>query len=501
MLKSSLILWIISLLMLFGLVGDPVSLSLNMPDSAQSNSEFLVEVTISKGDIEGFARFQQKLPDGFKAVARQTANGDFSFVDQKVKIQWMKVPYDKELVVSYAIQVDPGIAAGNYNFGGSFSYIMDNSVQVANLENKSLTVITDEASQNLVNQPTMVIQKGDVQVNLKTVDCIRQKPYLNSDNEIIVNLLVNKGSLNGFGKIQEQIPVGYRAESIRSKNSIFTYKNHIVKFLWMNMPNNSGDENYVVSYKLIPEGDIPDEEFQIIGTFSYAESDRTKTINIAERNVDLEKDSEEPLVQQATTEPETTSTPIASYTPAPEPTYSYEPTSQPETTPSSQTGSKQTVSNQTPSTSTTVSEPTYASNSGSTNSNATTTPSYTSSSQTSATPHQPSRPYRATVEDLTDVPSPEQGGAFRVQIAAGHKLVGKNYFKRLNITDQVQVEIHNGWNKYTVGNFSEYKDARDYRVYVWNNTPIHDAFVSAYNNGMRITVQEALMIANQKWYK
>ena len=115
---------------------------------------------------------------------------------------------------------------------------------------------------------------------------------MNENNEVIVNLLINKGELNGFGKVQEQIPVGYRAESIKSKNSIFTYKNHIVKFLWMNMPNSSGDDNFVVSYKLIPEGEIPDEEFQIVGTFSYAESDRTKTINIAERSVDLEKDNE-----------------------------------------------------------------------------------------------------------------------------------------------------------------------------------------------------------------
>ena len=64
--------------MLFGLVGESVSVSLNMPDSAQSDSEFLVEVTIRKGDVEGFARFQQKLPNGFKAVARQTANGTWN---------------------------------------------------------------------------------------------------------------------------------------------------------------------------------------------------------------------------------------------------------------------------------------------------------------------------------------------------------------------------------------------------------------------------------------
>ena len=482
MLKSNLILGIISVLMLFGLVGEPVSVSLNMPDSAQSDSEFLVEVTIRKGDIEGFARFQQKLPNGFKAVARQTANGEFSFVDQKVKIQWMKVPFDKELVVSYAIQVDPATTSGSYTFDGSFSYIQDNSVQVATAGSRTLQVIADESSMNFANQQNMVIQKGDVQVNLKNVDCIRQKPYLNENNEVIVNLLINKGELNGFGKVQEQIPVGYRAESIKSKNSIFTYKNHIVKFLWMNMPNSSGDDNFVVSYKLIPEGEIPDEEFQIVGTFSYAESDRTKTINIAERSVDLEKDNEELLVQASEPEPEPEPTaPIASYTPAPEPTYSYEPVSTPEPTsaPASQPAA---------STDNYTSAP---------------TPSYSEpASQPTASAPRSNRPsYQASAADLTDIPSPEQGVAFRVQIAAGHRLVGKNYFKRLNITDQVQVEIHNGWNKYTVGNFSEYKDARDYRVYVWNNTPIHDAFVSAYNNGMRITVQEALMIANQKWYK
>ncbi len=481
MLKSNLILGIISILMLFGLVGESVSVSLNMPDSAQSDSEFLVEVTIRKGDVEGFARFQQKLPNGFKAVARQTANGEFSFVDQKVKIQWMKVPLDKELVVSYAIQVDPATPSGSYTFDGSFSYIQDNSVQVASAASRNLQVIADESSLNLANQQNMVIQKGDVQVNLKTVDCIRQKPYLNENNEVIVNLLVNKGELNGFGKVQEQIPVGYRAESIKSKNSIFTYKNHIVKFLWMNMPNGSGDDNFVVSYKLIPEGEIPDEEFQIVGTFSYAESDRTKTINIAERSVDLEKDDDELLVQAAEPAPEPEpAAPIASYTPAPEPTYSYEPVSTPE--PATQYTPEPSYTEPQPA------APSY------------TEPAYEAPKTTTTTPR--TRPtYQASAADLTDIPSPEQGVAFRVQIAAGHKLVGKNYFKRLNITDQVQVEIHNGWNKYTIGNFSEYKDARDYRVYVWNNTPIHDAFVSAYNNGMRITVQEALMIANQKWYK
>ena len=61
------------------------------------------------------------------------------------------------------------------------------------------------------------------------------------------------------------------------------------------------------------------------------------------------------------------------------------------------------------------------------------------------------------------------------------------------------MDMHEGWHKFTVGQFNRYKEARNHRENVRSNNKIVGPFVTAYNQGTRITVQEALMITKQQW--
>ena len=88
---------------------------------------------------------------------------------------------------------------------------------------------------------------------------------------------------------------------------------------------------------------------------------------------------------------------------------------------------------------------------------------------------------------------------YRVQILAAHRVAGKKYFyNRHNYNGKFNIENHQGWIKYTTGEFNEYKNARNKRESLQSHK-FPGPFVTAYNRGNRITVQEALMISKQDW--
>ncbi|MFB6257459.1 MAG: hypothetical protein ABEH38_02105 [Flavobacteriales bacterium] len=101
---------------------------------------------------------------------------------------------------------------------------------------------------------------------------------------------------------------------------------------------------------------------------------------------------------------------------------------------------------------------------------------------------------------ITNVPDPQKGVDYRVQICAGHDAVKKDHFQKVyGYEGEYDIDHHEGWRKYLTGTFEQYNKARDKRVYFRENFDLPGPFVTAYNEGERISVQKALMITDQDW--
>ena len=96
----------------------------------------------------------------------------------------------------------------------------------------------------------------------------------------------------------------------------------------------------------------------------------------------------------------------------------------------------------------------------------------------------------------TDVVYYVQVGAFKKGRNAASRLK-----KKFKINEELRSEMHEGYSKFMIGSHPTYSNARNHRDDVKNNNGVKSAFVVAYHLGKRITVQEALMISKQQWFK
>lgn len=440
------------------------------PATMQAGTEVKVTVTIDKGTLNGFAKLQIDLPEGLSASPIETKGASFTFADGKAKFIWMALPNQPQFKVSYTLSA-ANTASGSIPINGKFSYIEDNERKSEDLATSTVTITgTATAQDNSVSPlhlspatdnsndltsaaggapisdavaavPAAVIPMGDVaaQQGAGGVGGTRSISAI-TETEMLVEVTVNKGDIRGFGKLQETIPAGFTALEKTSGEAIFTTQDRIVKFVWLNLP--AAKELRVV-YKL-RQTTATDEEHVVNGEFGYLLNDETQKAVLGSTRFFT---GPRALATQATATTTTT-----------EPAKTEDPGTATEPV--------------------TTSEPTK-----------TTTPVDNATAKTD----------RPVKKDR--IPSPETGVTYKVQISAAHREVGSEYFaERHSFNGDFSIERHEGWIKYVTGRHSEYRGARDQRqafVSAGHNFP--GPFVTAYNNGDRITVQEALMISNQRW--
>jgi hypothetical protein len=457
-----------------------VSVSQAVPISMSPGNDYTIALTISKGSIGGFAKLQQELPQGCTATPIDSKGAAFSMSGTSVKLIWTSLPTDAQFSVSYKISVSSSAAPGSNVLGGKFYYVEDNVKKAVdipesdfNIDEGSAAVANPDSTlgkANLVVTNTSSTGKGkDTDSNSLVVvspdnttsgagvsessNCSR-KITGNGPSDYTVEVSIHRGQISGFAKLQENIPAGFSASSLQSSGASFSFTDQKVKMVWIDLPT---DDLIKVSYKLSGSA----ENAKIDGVFSFIDNDETKKITIpatliSGNNTETVNATPQNSTKTANVIPQQKTENVSAATATPMETKSSD--------------HEQTKTE----------NPTFP---------------VRSSDQNASEAQAPKN-------DLTNqkIPSAQHSVDYKVQVCALRQTpVNTSYFLiRYGLT--VGQELHEGWTKYTVsGGFNEYKEARDLRENV-RMKGVVKPFVTAYNSGKRITVQEALMITSQKWY-
>ena len=452
-------------LLLFKLLfGSDVSIVQDMPGSMDPGTEMRVTLTVTKAQVTGFAKLQIDLPPGLTATAIDTRGASFTFADGKAKFIWMALPTQPSFKVSYTLSADANLS-GSFPVTARLSYIEDNERKTVDMVPAMLIVGTGGV---VASTPAAVESRSDDHDDLASAagsiipdSPVTETPGLPSlvgpgdvgatriitpvsGSEVLVEVTIQKGVLRGFGKLQENLPEGFTAVVKENDDAIFSVKDRIAKFVWLNLPSKN---EVKVSYRLLaPTGATG--MFSVNGEFGYLVNDLTQRAMVGSSSFNLDGQA------------------LAAETPAPKETPIAE--KQAERTPE-------------------VTKPVI-----------TPTPQ-----QEVAQEKQPTKEATTTAQvtpsKITSIPTPESGITYKVQITAAHREVGREYFiQRHHYDGAFSIEHNDGWIKYVTGMFDRYRSAREQRqAYLDANHNFPGPFVTAYNNGERITVQEALMIAKQ----
>jgi len=495
MIKSLFIFFSYLAFLLLGIFNaDTVLIENNTPAMIATGVRSMVEVNIRKGDVQGFSKLELTLPDGFIATPGDIKGASFTFSGDKAKFVWMNLPDESVFKVTYYIESEPGVE-GAYEIKGMFSYVRENIREDIYVPTRTVIVKQQiDAVADAVTTPT--VSPLRVEQPFLEMTCERRIERL-GDNEYLVRLKVNNNRIVGFGKILEILPDNCSTNRDNDGGAVITQDANSIKFVWFEVPT---APSFEISYRVmcISDGTVP----SIRGQLSYTENGNPFTVDVVQGSAPSDL-----LVNQNTTNTGDGNENTAGNT--------SEGNIQAADT-SEQVA--QNVNNNNSSTETSNNSEGAKNNSGNDNSelNHEANESVQQNNSTSETDRnfaendvkeEGSASYngdRVTAKKpVKSIPSAENGITYKVQILAAHRVVDKSFLMQTYSFDEdYNIEHHNGWVKYTTGKYTQYKDARDARVRITNtSSKLPGPFVTAYNDGERITVQEALLVSKQLWYK
>ena len=467
--------------------GDGVSISHNLPAKLKPGEEVTVDFVIKKESAVQFAKFQLDLPQGIVASESDSKSGQFTVTSSAVKIIWMQFPSENEVIVKIRLKAESS-ATGLKTITGKMQYVSGNEKTSLDIGPHELNVSTENPTSDKPRSPDASSSENkDAALNkpdepAASVQVSRTIVKDPATGNFKVEIKISKENVKGFAKYSDAIPSGLIAlNGGGSSGATFKFSDNKASFIWATLPK---EDKVSAHYWLKSVGDFSQNPV-ISGAFSYLENEQAMKVKADDVELPLIQKTEE--VASNKNEPTDNVSPVNSNT-----------TVVKQTQPDTPQVQKETRLNQSEVNNTVAAEKIKEQS-----------PSNNSNEQVKNTEQiRKSEEIKKTeikseeVSNAARVPDAVIAGLnFHVQIGAFKNPPQTDYFNsRYSITEKISTDMHEGLTKFLLGNFSEYKSSRDYREAV-KAKGVDGAFVTAYNAGKRITVQEALMLLNQKWYK
>ena len=432
------------------LMGDlPVTISGNFPKSVAASTEFTAEIKINKANIGGFAKLQLEVPDGFTVKEIDSKTGNFSFTGNIAKIIWTAMPTESEFSVKFAITADASVN-GVKTIASKFSFVNNNVKEVVEMTPAEVTVGNSSSGEAIVTTTTQSVLDS-VPAIVDAANTSQPTPSFENLNEpnstIICSRVFSEGSSANEVNVEVKIKKGSIKGFAKFQEALpagFNAKS--VKTNGSSFSVSDGKIKFV--WVSLPA----DEELVV----SYI---LEKTSQLSEE-VKLDNGEFSYLENEQSKK-----------TKLPVDVIEFKAST--EITKNDSTEKKaEAVSTET---------------------SVTTEPAKTETVATTA---------ESIKTETKEVVAKKEGNVnYNVQIGAFKNAIKSDVLSKMfKITETIKSEMAEGLNKFMVGNFSEYKEARSHREVI-KQKGCSTAFVVAYNGAKRITVQEALMITNQKWFK
>ncbi|MDF2447562.1 MAG: hypothetical protein K0R26_66 [Bacteroidota bacterium] len=421
----------------------PVTLTGNFPKSTPVGTEFTAEIKVNKGNIGGFAKLQVEVPQGFTVKEVESKGGNFSFAGTIAKIIWTSTPSDPEFTVKFAFNADAS-AAGVKSITSKFSYVNNNNKEVVEMTPAEITVGDAVASTPAATEQPPVSETTPVPSNSGSTTSFENPSEPNSD--ITGSRTISAGSTSNEINVEVKIKKGgikgfaKFQEALPAGYTAKAGKTHSSSF-------SVSDGKIKFVWVSLP----PDEE--LVVSYILENSNGTGTEAKLENGEFsyLENDQSKKV----------------------------------KLTPDKIGGQSNAVARQ----------ETNATNDETPVSNITV-------NETAKTENTNTEPVKSNISEPKESVARKEGNVkYQVQVGAFRNAIQSDVLaKKFNISEDIKSEMAEGFNKFMVGSFEQYKQARTHRETV-KQKGCSSAFVVAYNGAKRITVQEALMITSQKWFK